>query len=109
MFRDADEELQRLEEELLAQEEEDEEEDEEYDEDDEDEEYDDDEPEYEVIPAPVKNYKVYNSDKTDVNMNRYSEDVYSGRKTGCLAWLFVILTAAVLVVLYLYLKQGGYV
>ena len=119
MFRDTEEELQRLEEELLAADEEelDEEEldEEEYDEEEDfDEEYDDDEDdedfeeEDEVIVPALKGYKVYNSDRCDVNLDRYSEDVYRGRRSGCLAWVFAGLTVALLVVLYLYLKQGGY-
>ena len=112
MFRDAEEELQRLEEELLSADEE-----EEYDEDEEcdedfDEEYDEDDEDFEeedevIVPAP-KGYKVYNSDRCDVNLECYSEEVYRGRRSGCLAWVFAGLTVALLVVLYLYLKQGGY-
>ncbi len=124
MFRDAEEELQRLEEELLSVDEEEELDEEEYDEDEEEyEEYDEDfdeedfdeeeddedfEEEDEVIQPVVKGYKVYNSDHCDVNLDRYSEDVYRGRRSGCLAWVFAGLTVALLAVLYLYLKQGGY-
>ena len=106
MFRDREEELQRLEEELLAAEEEPEEYEEELDE----EEYEEyEEAEDEVVSAPVRGYKVYNSDRCDVNLEQFSKDVERGRRGGCLAGLFALLTAVFVLLLYLYLKQGGYV
>lgn len=115
MFRDREEELRRLEEELLAQEEYEEEiGDEEYDdendfdEDDFDQEYE----EEEEAPAQTvrkQNYRIYNGDKKlDVDLEAFSEDVRAGRRRSLLPWVFILLTAALLLLGYLYLKQGGY-
>ena len=100
MFReDREEELRRLEKELLAQEEEPAEE--EFDE----------EAEYEET-APMRqsgrSCKVYNADRTDVDLDTYSEAVFSGPRRSVLPWIFGALTVVLILLLYLYLKQGGY-
>ena len=105
MFREErEEELRRLEEELLAQEEM------ESDEEEYDEEFDE-EAEYEET-APMRqsgrSCKVYNADRTDVDLDTYSEAVFSGPRKPVLPWIFGALTAVLILLLYLYLKQGGY-
>ena len=110
MFReDREEELRRLEEELLAQEEMESDE-EEYDEEEYDEECDE-EAEYEET-APMRqsgrSCKVYNADRTDVDLDTYSEAVFSGSRKPVLPWIFGALTAVLILLLYLYLKQRGY-
>lgn len=51
----------------------------------------------------------YNSDKTDTDLEEYSDEVYDPPKSkaGCFLW-FSLLTAAVLLAISWYLaKQGG--
>lgn len=111
MFRDAKEELKRLEEELLSEELE-EETGEEFDEEDEeyDEAYDgDDAPELtKQLPKPGRDYQVYNSDKLDTDLDAFSEAVQKDRSYNRLAWVFALVTAGFVVMLYLYLRQRGY-
>lgn len=129
MFRDKEEELQRLEQLLAEAEEEDEEFDEEPDEEEFDEEYEEefdeaDFDEEELIRefsgddgldteatqmfSTHRDIRVYNSDKSDVDMEEYSNAVFSGGRKPVLPWVFAVLTVVVLLVLYLALKQGGY-
>lgn len=128
MFRDAKEELDRLQEQLLEEEEDLPEED--------DDEGDGDFPaekqlddlldEDTAIPdAPVyrnfsndygrglrnfaSGYRAYNGDKTDTDLDEYSEEVYSGKKknSGCCAGVLVLLLAAAAAVAVWWYLQGG--
>ena len=48
-----------------------------------------------------------NTDRTDVDMDAYSEDVHAGRRGGCLVWLMVMLTALLCALVgFLLWKQG---
>ena len=43
---------------------------------------------------PVQDYRAYNTDTADVDMDAYSEDVRAGRRgSGCLVRLMILLTA----------------
>ena len=123
MFRDKEEELQRLEQLLAEAEEEDQDEsdEEEYEEDFDDEDFDEEEFDEEELIREFsddtdatalftshRDIRVYNSDKTDVDIEKYSDDVFSGSRPPVLPWVFAALTAVVLLMLYLALKQGGY-
>lgn len=121
MFRDAEEELQRLEQQLLEEEEQDqtplEEED-----------YDQFLPEEEVQthgPMVYRNfsndygknlrnyatgYKAYNTDKVDEDLERFSEEVHSGKKDSpvwLLAVLLALMAVVAAVVAWIYLGMGG--
>lgn len=122
MFRDKEEELQRLEQLLAEAEEEDQDEfdEEEYEEDFDDEDFEEEFDEEELIRefsgdtdatelfTSHRDIRVYNSDKSDVNLEKFSDDVFSGGRRPVLPWVFAALTVVVLLVLYLALKQGGY-
>lgn len=54
-------------------------------------------------------YKAYNSDTTDTDLERYSEEVREPKHSGCLLWLGALLAVAAAVVLWLYLRLGGYI
>lgn len=128
MFRDTKEELDRLQEQLLEEEDDLPEEDE----DEEDGDFpDEEEPEDllegdEAIPdAPVyrnfsndygrglrnfaSGYRAYNGDKTDTDLDEYSEAVYSGKKRspGCCAVVLTLLVAAAAAVAVWWYLQGG--
>lgn len=99
MFRDRDEELDRLE---AALQEEDEEE--EYE--DEDEEYEEEEEE-----STLPDFDAYNSDITDDDLEEFSEAVYEGRKKsrlGLLAFILVVLCLVLFALAWCLLKYGGY-
>ena len=104
MFRDKEEELQRLEQLLAETEEEDQDE---FDEEEGLREFSDDTDATALFPSH-RDIRVYNSDKTDVDIEKYSDDVFSGGRRPVLPWVFAALTAVVLLMLYLALKQGGY-
>ncbi len=58
-------------------------------------------------------YKIYNSDKTDTDLDTFSETVRESenlrpRRRGLLAALLFLLTAAVVAALLLYLYKGGF-
>ena len=112
MFRDREEALEQLEQQLL-------EEDEEYEEEEECEEEEEFEEEYqeeddlppEIYESYAANCRAYNSDTTDTDLDRYSEEVQQGadRKTGWLAVGMLILTVLILAIAaYFVAKQGGY-
>ena len=124
MFRDEEEELRRLEQELLAEEEPQEQE-----------EYLDDETIDALLDDPqpgdspkvyqnfsngygknlrnyASGYKAYNADRTDTRPEELSEQVLSEDKTGLgwlLALLIVLLGALVAAIVYLFLQLGGMV
>ncbi len=50
--------------------------------------------------------KVYNSDSTDVNLDRYSRKVQGKSRKGCLAWFMILLILAALAI-FLYQLWGG--
>jgi len=118
MFRDASEELARLEAELLAAEEADEDIEEEYydsDQDDEAEEayeeedgyaaYDEDDP---AIYAGK--FVAYNTDQTDEDLESYAEAVRTPKRSGCMPFLIVLLcllTVSVVALVILILRQRG--
>ena len=55
-------------------------------------------------------YKAYNSDVTDTDLERYSEEVRQPKKSGCLGYLaaaLLPLTAVAVALLWWYWKQGG--
>jgi len=127
MFRDKEEELQRLEQLLAQAEEEDEETPEEYEQDDTEEEYTEEDfdeeelieeflgdedaefdPEATQIFSAIPEGKIYNNDRCDVELEEFSDDVFSGPRKSVLPWVFLALTVAVLLVLYLALQQAGY-
>lgn len=99
MFRDRDEELDRLEAALQeAEEEEAFSEEEEYEEDCEEE-------------SDLPDFDAYNSDITDDDLEEYSEEVYEGRKKsrlGLLAFLLVVLCIVLAILAWCLLKYGGY-
>ena len=97
MFRDREKALQALQKQLLEEEEAEEASEE-----------TDDLPQ-EVYDEYAPELRAYNSDKADTDLEDYSDAVYDPPhpRTGCLLW-FVLLTAAVLLVISWYLaKQGG--
>lgn len=58
-------------------------------------------------------YKAYNSDKTDTDLDTFSETVRESenlrpRRRGLLAVLLFLLTAAIVAALLLYLYKGGF-
>ena len=68
-------------------------------------------------PKSVRNYasgyKVYNSDKTDTDLDAFSETVrmsenHRHRGRGLLATVLCLLTAAVVAALLFYLYKGGF-
>ena len=102
MFRDASEELARLEAELLAEEGPEEEL---LPEEEESWEYEDDQPEVfqnysnhygSNLRNYANGYNAYNTDRTDEDLEAYSEEVRkgSGKKIGCLAVILCLLTVA---------------
>ena len=103
MFRDRDEELDRLEAALQeAEEEEDFSEEEEYEEDCEE----DCEEEFDL-----PDFDAYNSDITNGDLEEYAEEVYEGRKKsrlGLLAFLLVVLCIVLAILAWCLLKYGGY-
>ena len=122
MFRDKDQELERLTQALL--EEDDDEDLEEYEDPEECEDLEDfeEEEEYldesdseeedwieELYPTP-RDYRAYNTDITDTDLDTYSEEVHSGKRgISGLAFLVWLLTMGVAVaVLYLFLRYGGW-
>ena len=44
----------------------------------------------------VDSAKAYNRDASDVDIDRYSQRVEGKKKGGCLAWLVILVTVAVL-------------
>lgn len=102
MFRDASEELARLEAELLAEEEDTPEQplpkEEEY--------FDDYEDDYEDYPVYTDGYDAYNTDVSDEDLDTYSETVREGKASRGLlvtALILCLLTLAVLsAIVYLY-------
>ena len=56
-------------------------------------------------------YKAYNSDVTDTDLERYSEEVRQPKKSGCLgilaAGLLLLTAVAVAALLWWYWKRGG--
>ena len=112
MYRDRDEALQRLQEQLLSEEEEfTEEADEETPEEDESSEdgcaYQNFSNGYGKQPG----YKAYNSDVTDTDLERYSEEVRQPKRSGCLgilaAGLLLLTAVSVAALLWWYWKRGG--
>lgn len=101
MRRDAQEALQRLERELLEQEDT-------YEEALPPEAETDELEQTAVFSGMDRTLKVYNTDKLDVDMEDFAEEVYQGSRRSVLPWVLVGLTVALLVLLYLYLKQRGY-
>ena len=99
MFRDRDEELDRLEAALQeAEEEEAFSEEEEYEEDCEEE-------------SDLPDFDAYNSDITNGDLEEYAEEVYEGRKKsrlGLLAFLLVVLCIVLAILAWCLLKYGGY-
>lgn len=113
MFRDAKEELRRLEQALMEEESSDEYEDDEYEDDEEYEEdgaFSDYEPYDEQIPSVsgpyrnfANNYRAYNSDRTDVDLDEYSEEVRNPRQNlSCLGGLVVFLLGGIAVMVGLF-------
>lgn len=49
--------------------------------------------------------KAYNRDKTDVDLDKYSDDVRGEKKRGCI-WFVILLLVAMLAV-FLYFVWGG--
>jgi len=100
MFRDREKALQALQKQLLEEDEE-EESKEEFDE-------DDDLPS-EVYDDYTTDLRAYNSDKSDTELDEYSDTVYDQpqRKTGCLLWLSLLITATLLAISWYLAKQGG--
>lgn len=100
MFRDADEELRRLEAELLA---------------DEEPELPEELDEPEELPPVYQNeprhYRAYNTDHADTDMDSYSDEIRQGRRPGRVLSLIAVilsLTAAALAVYAWHiLQQGG--
>lgn len=100
MFRDREKALQELQKQLLEEEEEDL---------PEVQTAEDDDLPQEVYDDYAADVRAYNSDVTDTDLDSYSRKVYETprRGTGCILW-FILLTAAVLLVLaYFLAKQGG--
>ena len=92
MFRDTEKELARLEAELLAEEPEASPED-----------LTEEEPE-------IPNYHAYNTDITDEDLEEYCQDIRSSGKSGislALAFLLCLLTAGLVALVYLFLRQEG--
>ena len=84
MFRDRDKALEALEEALLQDDEEEEE---------------TSEAAADTQPADLPDVDIYNTDRTDTDLENFSEAVYAPpRRSGCVLW-FVLLTAAVLLLL----------
>lgn len=55
-------------------------------------------------------YKAYNSDITDTDLERYSEEVRKPKRAGCLLWLAaLLLVVAAAVVIWVYLRLGGFI
>lgn len=99
MFRDREKALQELQRQLLQEEEEDR---------SEETQQENDLPQ-EVYDDYAADVHAYNSDTTDTDLDSYSDAVYEQprRRTGCVLW-FILLTAAVLLVLsYFLARQGG--
>ena len=91
MFRDTEKELARLEAELLAEEPE-------------------ASPEDLAEEPEVPNYHAYNADITDEDLEEYCEEVRSSGKSGislALAFLLCLLTAGLVALVYLFLRQEG--
>ena len=116
MFKDREEELKRLEEELLEeelQEQPDEyEEDEEYDEEYEEEpENDADEDATRMFTPVSRTYRVKNTDRTDVDLERYSKEVEEGTQSnrGLAILLLLLCVGVAAVLLYYVLRLRGYV
>ena len=119
MFRDASEELARLEAELLAAEEADEDTEEEYYDSDQDyeaeEAYEEEDDEYEAYdeddPAIYAGkFVAYNTDQTDEDLESYAEAVRTPRRSGCMPFLIVLLcllTVSVVALVILILRQRG--
>ena len=113
MFRDRDEELKRLQAELLEEEEQETAE-EEYLQEDveqllEDEEKVSDPDSYRNFAT---GYKAYNTDRVDEDLDDLSDAVLHGpdkKKGGCLAVVFLLLTALLLAILWLVAKKEGLV
>ena len=105
MFRDREQELERLKRQLLEEDEDEYEEDEdEYEEDEEEDEEEEDEEEEAFPDCPV-----YNTDAADVDLEEYSDAVYEEpRRSWGLVAAVLLLTAAVLLLLaYLLANRGG--
>lgn len=91
MFRDQKKELDRLEKALLDQEEE--------------------EPVEDSPATEIPDDAAYNSDVSDVDLDDFGDDVYDPpqkRALGRFAVAFAILTAAFCLLIWLILKNGGY-
>lgn len=54
----------------------------------------------------VDSAHAYNRDAADVDIDRYSQRVHGKKKGGCLAWLVILVTVAVLGI-FLYQVWGG--
>ena len=91
MFRDAKEELQRLEQELL-----------------ETQEQPDEEPEEDYVNYPV-DCRVYNTDRTDVDLEEFSQRVREPEKslTGWIVLAFALMTGIICVLGYWILRYLG--
>ena len=103
MFRDADEELARLEAALMESEGEEETPSEE-------EEFFEEE-EYEEEEKYLPDFDAYNNDTTDEDLEQFSETVYQGHKSGPLGLLAVVLVLLCLVLFALawwLMKYGGF-
>lgn len=54
---------------------------------------------------PVSSARVYNGDRTDVDIEQFSDAVCQKPKHGCIGWLLLLLAAALAV--FLFLVLGG--
>lgn len=94
MFKDKDQELRRLEDALWEQEE-----------------ADLPEAPEEYGPAEAGDYYAYNADQADVDLDSYSEEVWQAPKprfTGLITLACILSAAILLILLYLFLRFGGY-
>lgn len=114
MFRDKDQELERLTQALLEEEDEDPEEEyedleEEYEDFEDESDLDEEDWEEELYVHP-RDYRAYNTDITDTDLDAYSEEVHRGKRglsgLAILAWLLTMGIA--LVFMYLFLRYGGW-
>ncbi len=56
--------------------------------------------------APISSARVYNGDRTDVDMEQFSEDIcQKPKRRGCIGWLLLLL--AVALGIFLFLVLGG--
>lgn len=93
MFRDKDEALARLEEELL-----------------EEDTPREDEPEEEEYESYSNDVPIYNTDRADLDLEAFSEEVYdptTGKKSRVLIWLFLLLCGIFCVLAWWVLRYKG--